>query len=368
MRPLRGLTLLAGVVLAGARPAWAQDSQFGVRELGTPGRWESVRARTTGGAFAAFDATSAVADAALADVRSLTATAMGASSYRSVRSPGGSANLQNGRFPLFTVAGAVSGRLIIGGGFTTYLDNSYEVVTRDSVLLRGVMVPFTDNLASDGGVSDVRIAAAARFGPTLALGIGLHAITGSSRVTALRTFGDSSVYATVRDSQTVRQTGFGVSASALVNPAPALSIVAFGRIDGNLKTKVDNVPTASTDLPNTVGGAVRLTLSSLARVAGSVAWRSWSSVGPDAYDTINWTAGLELGTGGNAIRVGGRGGQMPFGPGGSAPTEWGVAAGLGRTFGAGHGLLDLGVERLSRDGAGLHEGVWTLLFGLTIRQ
>jgi hypothetical protein len=45
-----------------------------------------------------------------------------------------------------------------------------------------------------------------------------------------------------------------------------------------------------------------------------------------------------------------------------------VAAGLGRTFGGGHGILDLGVERLARDGGGLHEGVWTVLLGLTIRQ
>jgi hypothetical protein len=350
------------------RPAGAQDSQFGVRGLGTPGRWESVRARTTGGAFAAFDAASALADAALADVRALMVTAIGASSYRSVTSPGGHANLQNGRFPLFTVAGAVSGRLMVGGGFSTYLDNSYEVVTHDSVLLRGVMVPYTDNIASDGGISDLRVAAAARFGPTLAVGLGLHAITGSARVTAMRTFGDSNLYATVRDSQTVRQTGFGVSVSAFVNPAPALSIIGFARADGRFHTKISDTPVGETDLPNLVGGAVRIVLSPLARVAGSVAWRSWSSAGPEAYNTINWSAGLELGAAKYALRVGGRGGQLPFGPGGSAPSEWGVAAGLGRTFSSGHGVLDLGLERLVRDGGGLHEGVFTLLFGLTIRQ
>jgi hypothetical protein len=367
MRALRGLTLLAGMLLAGMRPAEAQDSQFGIRGLGTPGRWESVRARTTGGAFAAFDAASALADAALADVRTLTATTMGASSYRSVSSPGGSANLQAGRFPLFTVAGAVSGRLILGGGFSTYLDNSYDVVTRDSVLLRGEMVHFTDNIASDGGISDMRVAAAARFGSALALGVGLHAITGSARATAMRTFGDTTVYATVRDSQSVRQTGFGVSASALMNPSSIFSIVAFARADGHLNKKVDDIPLGATDLPNMVGGAVRVILNSSIRAAGSIAWRSWSGAGPNAYNTINWSAGIELGAAGNAVRIGGRGGQLPFGPG-SAPREWGVAAGLGRTFGGGHGILDLGVERLARDGGGLHEGVWTVLLGLTIRQ
>jgi hypothetical protein len=368
MRPLCRVTLLVGVLLAGARPGRAQDSQFGIRGLGTPGRWESARARTTGGAFAAFDAASALADAGLADVRVLTATAIGATSYRSVASPSGSAHLQNGRFPLFTVAGAVSSRLVLGGGFTTYLDESYDVVTRDSVMLRGAMVPFTDDFASDGGVSDIRVAAAARFGSTLAIGFGLHAMTGSARVTATRTFVDTTIYATVRDSQLARQTGFGVSASALVTPSPVVSIIGFARHDGRFHSKIDNVAAGGTDLPNMVGGAARLILSPTARVAGSVVWRSWSSVGPDASNTINWSAGLELGRPEGVVRIGGRGGHLPFGPGGITPSEWGVAAGLGRTFGGEHGVVDLGIERLVRDGSGLHEGVWTLLFGLTIRQ
>ena len=368
MSPLRRLTLLAGIVLAGARPARAQDSQFGVRGLGTPGRWESVRARTTGGAFAAFDAASALADAALADVRVLSASAIGAMSYRSVSSSSGNANLRSARFPLFTVAGAVSGRFVLGGGFSTYLDQSYDVITRDSVLLRGAMVPFTDEIASDGGISDMRVAAAARFGPKLAVGVGFHTMTGSARLTELRRFGDTTTYATVRDSQFFRQTGFGVSASALVDLPPVVSFIGFARMDGHFNTKIDDLSAGDTDLPNLLGGAARLTLSPIARAAASVVWRSWSTSGPDAYNTINWSAGLEVGSPGNGLRVGGRGGHMPFGPGGSAPSEWGVAAGLGRTFSGRHGVVDLGVERLVRDGGGLHEGIWTLLFGLTIRQ
>jgi len=45
----------------------AQDSQFGIRGLGTPGKWESVRARSTGGAFAPFDPFSPLIDAPLGD-------------------------------------------------------------------------------------------------------------------------------------------------------------------------------------------------------------------------------------------------------------------------------------------------------------
>ena len=51
-------TVVAAVALLTASPPVplsGQDSQFGIRGLGTPGRWESVRARSTGGAFGPFD-------------------------------------------------------------------------------------------------------------------------------------------------------------------------------------------------------------------------------------------------------------------------------------------------------------------------
>ena len=53
-------------ILLSAYPAIrlsAQDSQYGIRGLGTPGRWESVRARSTGGAFGPFDPLSPLMEA-----------------------------------------------------------------------------------------------------------------------------------------------------------------------------------------------------------------------------------------------------------------------------------------------------------------
>jgi hypothetical protein len=327
-----------------------------------------VRARSTGGAFAAFDASSAVADAALVGTTALTTSATAASSFRSITFPGQTASLRNARFPLMTLAGPVSGRLVLGGGFGTYLDNSYDVVTRDSALLRGVLTHFTDENLSDGGVSDLRVAAGLRIGKALAVGIGVHGLTGSTRMTAVRSFEDTMVNATVRDTQVVRYTGIGLSVSALITPTPILSIIAFARTDGRLRAHVDSGSTTHTDLPNLLGGAARLTLTRAINFAGSVIWRSWADAGAGAYNTLNWSAGLELGGPAGALRLGGRGGQLPYGPGGSAPSEWGFAAGLGRSFAGNHGVLDLGVERLVRDGGGLREAVWTALVGLTVRQ
>src|SRR5437879_12127236 len=76
-----------------------QDSQFSVRGLGVPGRWESVRARTTGGAFGPFDPRSSVADVSLTDALQLTATAAEATTYRRAEIGGPGDDLPRSRAP-----------------------------------------------------------------------------------------------------------------------------------------------------------------------------------------------------------------------------------------------------------------------------
>ena len=90
------MTLRLMVALTVVMAVWpsgrlaAQDSQFGIRGLGTPGKWESVRARSAGGAFAPFDAFSPLLDASLADVRRMSAGVTSSTSWRSVDAVSGS--------------------------------------------------------------------------------------------------------------------------------------------------------------------------------------------------------------------------------------------------------------------------------------
>ena len=368
MIPLRRLALLAGAVLGAARPARAQDSDFGIRSLGTPGRWESVRARTTGGAFAAFDPSSGLTEAALVQAGTLTATATAGSSYRRTETATSSANLRTARFPLFSVGGPLARRVFFGIGFATYLDRSFDVTTRDSSVVRGATTRYSDEFASDGGVSDLRAAGGVRLGSRLALGLVVHMLTGSTRITATRRFDDTTAYATVLDSEVVRQTGFGVSGSALVALTPALAVIGFARKDATLHAHVGNLETSQTTLPTTLGAAVQLTLSPVFRVGGSVLWRSWSNAGPNAFNTLGVSGGVEIGGARGTFRFGARAGTLPFGPGSSAPHEWGVAGGVGRTFAGGRAVVDLGLEHLIRDGGGLHERVVTALVGVTVKQ
>lgn len=345
----------------------AQDSQFGVRSLGTPGRWESVQARSTGGAFGPFDALSPLAEAAISDLGHLTATAAGATSNRDVEVGGTTTALRATRFPLMGVAGQVTPRLAVGLGFSTYLDRSWDVTLRDSLLVRGALQRYTDEITSDGSVTDIRLAVASRLSRRIAIGGGIHVLSGSTRETAERRFDDSTFHA-VQQLAEVRYDGFGLSGSVIVGVLPGLTLAGWARTDNRLRSKVADTVSARIDLPRMAGGGILMAPVPSVRLATAVAWRSWSRAGAGAFDTWSWSAGGEIGGRRHMpFRVGVRGGQLPFGPGTKAPTEFALSTGTGRMFAQGRALIDVGLERLERKGGGLTERVWTVMVGLTVR-
>src|SRR2546425_12431801 len=70
------------------------------------------------------------------------------------------------RFPLMGVAGRVAPRLAVAGGFTTYLDRSWDVTLRDSTVLRGELERYKDEFTSDGsGGVIVPVVGSALSGP-----------------------------------------------------------------------------------------------------------------------------------------------------------------------------------------------------------
>lgn len=365
-RSVLGLIILATVLPSGRLAA--QDSQFGIRGLGTPGKLESVRARTTGGAFAPFDAFSPLTDAVLADVRRMSASFTSGTSWRSVDASGVQSSLRGTRFPAMVIAGPVTRRIVVGGGFSTYLDRSFGVVIQDTIDLRGVQQPITDAITSDGAIADLRIAVAARLHSRLALGLGLHRITGSTRVNATRSFADTANYRTSTARDEVAYGATGGSASLLFDVTSDLRVAGWFRTDSRLRADVGGHTVSENDLPLTYGTGLQWRAGAQASVAGSLTWRNWGAVQSiaNAHDTFNWSVGAEIGSPASPFRFGLRGGQLPFGVG-KTPTEVGYSAGLGRQFSGGRGRLDIGLERLQRSGTGLNERVWTFLLGLTVR-
>jgi hypothetical protein len=363
-RMIPGLAAL--LVGAAASSLQGQDSPFGINGLGTPGRFESARARATGGAFAAFDPLSALTDASIAGLGRLTAIATGTTSYLSDDLGGASASRRASRFPLFQVGGPAWSRVVLAAGVSTYLDRTFHVEIEDTITLGGSRQAITDNLSGDGGVTDIRVVAARRFG-RLTLGAGLHLLSGSTRFQFVRNFTDTSSYGDVAQTGEVAYRGSGGSASAILNVGRQLELAGFWRIDSRLRSEENGEKVATNDLPTTYGGAIRWRPAPEAAVAAAVTYRGWASAADsNAYNTTSWSAGAEFGRT-VPLRVGVRGGTLPFGPGGRAPRETAFAAGTGRVFAGGRGIIDVTVERLRRTGAGLTETAWTVLFGVAVR-
>ncbi len=363
----RGL-VLALVLCASAQGVLrGQDSPFGISGLGVPGRPESARSRATGGAFAMFDPFSALTEVAVTGNPVLSASAEGAASYITDDLDGVRGTRRTARFPLFQISGPAWGGVVIGGGFSTYLDRGYRVSLIDTLSLGGSQQQVTDVLSSDGGVTDIRIVAAKRFG-VLALGAGYHLLSGSSRLVASRTFTDTSAYRGVTQTDEIAYRGSGISASAMLILGRTLRIVGFARSDTHLRSELNATPVARNDLPTTVGGGIYLQVTPEVALATSLVHATWSvAADSDAYNTTEWAAGGEIGSRRLPLRIGVRGGQLPFGPGGTAPREFAMSAGTGVMFAQGHGIIDVAIERQRRTGAGLTEVLYTGLFSVTVR-
>jgi len=344
-----------------------QDSPFGINGLGVPGRPESAHARATGGAFAMFDPFSAVNDVSVVGNGALSASALAAASYVTDDLDGVSGKRRNARFPLFQVSGPAWGGVILGGGVTTYLDRSYRVSLADTITLNGSQQAVTDVLSSDGGVADIRLVAARRFG-ALALGVGYHLLSGSTRLLASRAFADTSQYHGVTQVNEVAFRGSGISASAMLSLTKSLRISGFARSDSRLRSEINTATVSRNDLPTTVGAGIHWQIVPEASIAASVTHASWATAeDSNAYNTTNWSVGAEFGSFRHPIRFGARGGELPFGPGGKAPREFAVAAGTGIVLAQGRGIIDLTLERSRRTGGGLVETTYTALFGVTVR-
>jgi hypothetical protein len=213
----------------------------------------------------------------------------------------------------------------------------------------------------------LRFAVARRWG-SLSLGAGFHLLTGSTRVSAVRTFSDTSVYRGVTETDEVAYHGQGYSASAVLALTSSIAITGFWRADTKLTSEVGAATVAVNDLPNTIGGAIRWAPAPDVVFAASLMRRSWASAADsNAYNTTNWSAGADIRLGTVPLRFGARGGDLPFGPGGQAPREFAVAGGSGLTLSQGRGVVDVALERLRRTTTGFTETGWTVLVGLTLR-
>ncbi len=377
----RRFILFAGLAL-GALPsaAAAQTSIFSVRGIGFPAREVSARSRALGGGFDMFDPFSPLNPASSASLGTLTAMGTSSTEFRSYDANNVTATgLHDTRFPLIGLAGP-AGSLPISYRITagTYADRSYDVTTTDTVMLRGRPVGVTDKIGSDGAIADIGGALAWTISRWLAVGVGVHAITGSSQLSVSRTFADTAYrpYA-LRGHQSYQ--GFGFDGGVMVQVSHGIQIAASVRSDRRLDISVDSLATGSVALPTTIAGGLLLTPSKALHWTTTVTRRTWTRAAPDlagsgtsVFNTFSIGSGIELGppeTGVSKVplRFGVRYATLPFSPTAAQPHEVGLSAGTGLMFAKNRALMDITLERVMRSGAGVSEHVWTLTVGMLLR-
>jgi hypothetical protein len=280
------------------------------------------------------------------------------------------------RFPLVEVAGRLPrARLSFGLSAAQYTERSFDVTQTDTLSLRGVDVGVTDRSRSSGVAVDLRGALAWDASRTLHLGLGIHVISGSAKLTLTRAFSDSSYLSFAREEEE-RISGVGVSAGALWAPTQGVQVSLAGRFDGTADLEIDSTPAGTIDLPVSAIAGLELRPVSALRWATTFVWRSWSDADPDlsgrAFDTWEVGSGFELGgreSGGSRIplRLGARYARLPFSPNDSQAHEVDVALGTGISFAENRGVLDVVLERAFRSGAGARERAWQFSMSLTVR-
>lgn len=371
--------LLAVAALLAARPAAAQDSVFGIRGLGFLSQPLSAHSAAMGGGESMFDGSSAVSPASLAAWRTLAGWAVSAQSEHTFDAGTGAVSLRSMRFPMFGFAAPVGNRLVIGVDVSDYLNRNWDVQRTDTVMPRDSALPVTDRTRSLGGVTDIRFAAAYRVSSRVAVGLGLHVLSGSVQTGVERDFPTDSTYHSFGQVTETDFSGLGASLGLFVTPIQRVVVGASARFNGRL-SETNPGGNASVRLPTELAGGLYVTPWDGVMVATTVIHDNWSVAAPVLVAAKQpssrdvWSVGvgaevalLKLFGEVTPLRAGYRWRQLPFAVDSAVfLSERAVSGGLSFTLAGGRANVDFAVEGGSRTAGALKESFTTLLVGLAI--
>lgn len=381
MRPLRLLAASAALVLPGV--AGAQGT-LSARGLGYPPGQLSTMARATAGGLAEFDALTPLNPAAIAGIAATSLTLHYAPETRETTVGGASDEARVVRFPVAGAVLAVGQLSALSLTASTVLDRTWA--TQRTIGALGDDPGVIETFESRGGITDVRLAGARRFGTRFQAGLGAHYYTGVNRLTASRA-DLSGTDANFAQTTEIGFSGAAASAGAMWSPARQILVAASGRLGGTLRASRGDSTIASGTAPPRAAASIRYTGLTGAAIGARAVWEGWSSLADLGSASLAVSDAVEYGVGADvvgprlygaalALRVGVRRRELPFGvlrPGPAdvdysvQPVETAVTGGIGTVLGANRVLLDLVVERARRTAADVAETGWVYGIGITVR-
>lgn len=386
--PSRVLRRLAAIALGVATiPAAAvAQGNLSTQGLGYPQGGLSTRALSTGGALTETDPSSAVNPAALASFGSTTLYFQYEPEFRRVSAGANSDYTVTTRFPLMMAAIPVGDRWAFAFSTSNFLDRTWSTQRAETVTVRGTPIGSISHLSSDGSIADVRLAAAYVVRQWLRLGVAGHVFSGSNRLADERTFSDSAVYKSVRDSSSLSYAGSAVSAGAEIIVPRGVAIGVSARHGGEMRASRGDSTLSRANVPDRFGASLAYIGISSTTIGVRTALDRWSAMSGlvsngvrprDAWDTSVGAdvAGPHWGAYPMQLRAGLRWRTLPFPVVGFAPTpassevkERSASFGLGTVLARGRASLELGAVHSTRSApVGAAEHAWTISLGLTVR-
>ncbi|HEY7567889.1 MAG TPA: hypothetical protein VH762_09980 [Gemmatimonadaceae bacterium] len=372
------MTGLLGLMLLGAVSLRAQGS-LSQQGFGYPAGGASARVMGAGGAFQEFDPRSARNPASIGLWGQPALYMQYEPEFRRVVQGGNSESTRLTRFPLLSAAVPAGSSMMVAGSSTTFLDRSWETITRGSQVIGPDTVDFVERFNTNGAINDMRLAVSRQLGERLYVGGAFHAIVGGNRVRLTRTFSDSTTFGGLDDTLKLGYVGTAFSAGAIWTPVPVLAFAASARLGQSLRLTSNDTTLGRGDVPNSYSGSVRfdgIPGASLALRAERTLWSSLTTLGSAsavAVDTWDYSIGLEAtATPGRVApilyRAGYRDRGLPFVANGKAIKERSITAGASLPLSGSRAGLDFAVWRAVRSGAvSTDESAWVISIGLTVR-
>lgn len=369
----------AALAILAAAPAAAQGT-LSTQGFGYPTGQLAARARAMGGGLADLDPLSPLNPAAIGILGRPGVYFEYAPEWRRVTTADGVDESTVSRFPVVAANIAIGTRWMVGLSSSTMLDRSWETRNTLSIGTPPDTATAVAVFNATGAMNDVRLALAYRPHPTVAVGLGVHALTGESRTERQLSVPDSTQFIPALERRRFGYSGNGISLGATWRPRPTFGLGVSGRTGGGVKASAGDTTLATADYPARAGASIEYTGITGIALAGRAGWTGWSSLeglsvtGAPVRDTWEYGFGLE-GRGPSvfslepALRLGYRSRELPYGlPDGSGVSENAIAGGFGVPVAGGRGMLDLTIERLVRDAPGsVGERAWTVGLGMLLR-
>ena len=375
---MRTLAMTAALVCAAAT-ARAQGT-LSSQGYGYPAGPYSTRALTLGGSVGEIDPLTALNPAALTTWGPSGFYGQFGPEFRNVEAGGTTNQSTVIRFPLFAGALHAGPDWVFGLSFSNLLDRSWGTQNYGYYHLSGGdSVPYTQVFQSQGGITNVRLAAGWRIANSLRVGLGGHFITGQTTLAILETFQDSG-YATFQQLVVVNATGTAASAGVEWSPIPPLAFAFSGQYGGVLHARRNDTLVANARVPSRAGASLVFAGITGVTIAADAEWTEWSNMNGLAQSAILAQNAWDYGVGGEIrvaslggadlpLRVGFRHRTLPFQADTQTVTENSFSGGVGIPVARGRGRFDIGLIRSWRTAPTLDasERAWTLSIGVLVR-